>query len=541
MSSVLTQLSMRMARGVAPVAARQLSASTAAKAGAGQAEVSSILEERILKATSSAELEETGRVLSVGDGIARVYGLANVQAEEMVEFSSGLQGMALNLEPDNVGIVIFGNDKLIREGDVVKRTGAIVDVPTGDELLGRVVDALGNPIDGKGPINTTTRSRVEVKAPGIIPRQSVSEPMQTGIKAVDSLVPIGRGQRELIIGDRQIGKTAVALDTILNQKRFNDGNVESAKLYCIYVAIGQKRSTVAQLVKRLDDADSMKYTIIVSATASDAAPLQFMAPYTGATMGEHFRDNGKHALIIYDDLSKQAVAYRQMSLLLRRPPGREAYPGDVFYLHSRLLERAAKMHVAHGGGSLTALPVIETQAGDVSAYIPTNVISITDGQIFLEAEQFYKGIRPAINVGLSVSRVGSAAQQKAMKQVAGTMKLDLAQYREVAAFAQFGSDLDAATQNLLSRGERLTELLKQGQYVPMPIQEQVVVLFCGVRGYLDSIAASDIVKFEADFSPFMATTHKSLLESIESDGELSAANEETLKNVVIEYVAGWGK
>ena len=480
-------------------------------------------------------------MLSVGDGIARVYGLANVQAEEMVEFSSGLQGMALNLEPDNVGIVIFGNDKLIREGDVVKRTGAIVDVPTGDELLGRVVDALGNPIDGKGPINTTTRSRVEVKAPGIIPRQSVSEPMQTGIKAVDSLVPIGRGQRELIIGDRQIGKTAVALDTILNQKRFNDGNVESAKLYCIYVAIGQKRSTVAQLVKRLDDADSMKYTIIVSATASDAAPLQFMAPYTGATMGEHFRDNGKHALIIYDDLSKQAVAYRQMSLLLRRPPGREAYPGDVFYLHSRLLERAAKMHVAHGGGSLTALPVIETQAGDVSAYIPTNVISITDGQIFLEAEQFYKGIRPAINVGLSVSRVGSAAQQKAMKQVAGTMKLDLAQYREVAAFAQFGSDLDAATQNLLSRGERLTELLKQGQYVPMPIQEQVVVLFCGVRGYLDSIAASDIVKFEADFSPFMATTHKTLLESIESDGELSAANEETLKNVVIEYVAGWGK
>jgi F-type H+-transporting ATPase subunit alpha len=512
-----------------------------ATATAANADVSSILEERILKATSSAELEETGRVLSVGDGIARVYGLANVQAEEMVEFSSGLQGMALNLEPDNVGIVIFGNDKLIREGDVVKRTGAIVDVPTGDELLGRVVDALGNPIDGKGPINTTTRSRVEVKAPGIIPRQSVSEPMQTGIKAVDSLVPIGRGQRELIIGDRQIGKTAVALDTILNQKRFNDGNVESAKLYCIYVAIGQKRSTVAQLVKRLDDADSMKYTIIVSATASDAAPLQFMAPYTGATMGEHFRDNGKHALIIYDDLSKQAVAYRQMSLLLRRPPGREAYPGDVFYLHSRLLERAAKMHVAHGGGSLTALPVIETQAGDVSAYIPTNVISITDGQIFLEAEQFYKGIRPAINVGLSVSRVGSAAQQKAMKQVAGTMKLDLAQYREVAAFAQFGSDLDAATQNLLSRGERLTELLKQGQYVPMPIQEQVVVLFCGVRGYLDSIDADQIVKFEADFSPFMATTHKALLESIENDGELSAANEETLKNVVIDYVAGWGK
>merc|ERR1719272_2167653 len=464
MSSVLTQLSMRMARGVAPVAARQLSASTAAKAGAGQAEVSSILEERILKATSSAELEETGRVLSVGDGIARVYGLANVQAEEMVEFSSGLQGMALNLEPDNVGIVIFGNDKLIREGDVVKRTGAIVDVPTGDELLGRVVDALGNPIDGKGPINTTTRSRVEVKAPGIIPRQSVSEPMQTGIKAVDSLVPIGRGQRELIIGDRQIGKTAVAIDTIINQKRFNDAGDNKKKLFCIYVAVGQKRSTVAQIVKRLTDADAMKYTIVVSATASDAAPLQYLAPYSACAMGEFFRDNGQHALIIFDDLSKQAVAYRQMSLLLRRPPGREAYPGDVFYLHSRLLERAAKMSDEMPGGSLTALPVIETQAGDVSAYIPTNVISITDGQIFLESELFWKGIRPAINVGLSVSRVGSAAQQKAMKQVAGTMKLDLAQYREVAAFAQFGSDLDAATQYLLNRGARLTELLKQNQY-----------------------------------------------------------------------------
>merc|ERR1719272_1627057 len=537
MSSVLTQLSMRMARGVAPVAARQLSASTAAKAGAGQAEVSSILEERILKATSSAELEETGRVLSVGDGIARVYGLANVQAEEMVEFSSGLQGMALNLEPDNVGIVIFGNDKLIREGDVVKRTGAIVDVPTGDELLGRVVDALGNPIDGKGPINTTTRSRVELKAPGIIPRQSVTEPMQTGIKAVDSLVPIGRCQRELIIGDRQIGKTAVALDTILNQKRFNDGNVESAKLYCIYVAIGQKRSTVAQLVKRLDDADSMKYTIIVSATASDAAPLQFMAPYTGATMGEHFRDNGKHALIIYDDLSKQAVAYRQMSLLLR-PPGREAYPGDVFYLHSRLLERAAKMHVAHGGGSLTALPVIETQAGDVSAYIPTNVISITDGQIFLEAEQFYKGIRPAINVGLSVSRVGSAAQRKAMKQVAGTMKLDLAQYREVAAFAQFGSDLAAATQQLLSRGERLTELLKQSQYVPMSLEDQVVTVFCGVRGFLDAIAPEQVVAFEVDFLPFMKANHADILKTIAETEQIGDV-EGKLAEIVPEFVASW--
>uniref|UniRef100_A0A1I8HCU7 ATP synthase subunit alpha n=1 Tax=Macrostomum lignano TaxID=282301 RepID=A0A1I8HCU7_9PLAT len=414
-------------------------------------EVSAILEERILGQTAQANLEETGRVLSIGDGIARVYGLKNIQAEEMVEFSSGLKGMALNLEPDNVGVVVFGNDKLIREGDVVKRTGAIVDVPVGEELLGRVVDALGNPIDGKGAINSS-RARVGLKAPGIIPRTSVKEPMQTGIKAVDSLVPIGRGQRELIIGDRQTGKTAIAIDTIINQKRFNDGQDEKKKLYCIYVAVGQKRSTVAQLVKRLNDTDAMKYSIVVSATASDAAPLQYLAPYSGCAMGEYFRDNGKHALIIYDDLSKQAVAYRQMSLLLRRPPGREAYPGDVFYLHSRLLERAAKMSDEYKGGSLTALPVIETQAGDVSAYIPTNVISITDGQIFLETELFYKGIRPAINVGLSVSRVGSAAQTKAMKQVAGSMKLDLAQYREVAAFAQFGSDLDAATQSLLSRG-----------------------------------------------------------------------------------------
>ncbi|CAO2594514.1 ATP synthase subunit alpha, mitochondrial [Lemmus lemmus] len=434
--------------------------------------MSSILEERILGADTSVDLEETGRVLSIGDGIARVHGLRNVQAEEMVEFSSGLKviykGMSLNLEPDNVGVVVFGNDKLIKEGDIVKRTGAIVDVPVGEELLGRVVDALGNAIDGKGPIGSKTRRRVGLKAPGIIPRISVREPMQTGIKAVDSLVPIGRGQRELIIGDRQTGKTSIAIDTIINQKQ--------KKLYCIYVAIGQKRSTVAQLVKRLTDADAMKYTIVVSATASDAAPLQYLAPYSGCSMGEYFRDNGKHALIIYDDLSKQAVAYRQMSLLLRRPPGREAYPGDVFYLHSRLLERAAKMNDSFGGGSLTALPVIETQAGDVSAYIPTNVISITDGQIFLETELFYKGIRPAINVGLSVSRVGSAAQTRAMKQVAGTMKLELAQYREVAAFAQFGSDLDAATQQLLSRGVRLTELLKQGQYCESFSFGQVLVV-----------------------------------------------------------------
>merc|ERR1712055_732400 len=450
------------------VAARQLSTSSkldGAKAASG--EISSILEERILGAAPAANLEETGRVLSIGDGIARVYGLKNIQAEEMVEFSSGLKGMALNLEPDNVGVVVFGNDKLIKEGDVVKRTGAIVDVPVGIEMLGRVDDALGNPIDGAGPLGTKEKFRVGLKAPGIIPRQSVKEPMQTGIKAVDSLVPIGRGQRELIIGDRQTGKTAVAVDTIINQARFNSGNNEKAKLYCIYVAVGQKRSTVAQIVKRLTDNGSMGYSVVVSATASDAAPLQYLAPYSGCAMGEYFRDNGMHAVIIFDDLSKQAVAYRQMSLLLRRPPGREAYPGDVFYLHSRLLERAAKMSDAMGGGSLTALPIIETQAGDVSAYIPTNVISITDGQIFLETELFYKGIRPAINVGLSVSRVGSAAQMKAMKQVSGTMKLDLAQHREVAAFAQFGSDMDASTQQLLSRGQRLTELLKQNQYKPI--------------------------------------------------------------------------
>jgi len=501
----------------------------------GTAEVSAILEERILNTSSQVGLEEAGRVLSVGDGIARVYGLKNCQAEEMVEFSSGLKGMALNLEPDNVGVVVFGNDKLIKEGDIVKRTGAIVDVPVGEGLLGRVVDALGNPIDGKGPIDAD-RARVGIKAPGIIPRTSVNEPMLTGIKAVDSLVPIGRGQRELIIGDRQTGKTAIAIDTIINQKRFNDAADEKKKLYCIYVAIGQKRSTVAQLVKRLSDADAMKYTIIVSATASDAAPLQYLSPYAGCAMGEYFRDNGKHALIIYDDLSKQAVAYRQMSLLLRRPPGREAYPGDVFYLHSRLLERAAKMSDAFGGGSLTALPVIETQAGDVSAYIPTNVISITDGQIFLESELFYKGIRPAINVGLSVSRVGSAAQTKAMKQVAGSMKLELAQYREVAAFAQFGSDLDHATQSLLNRGIRLTELLKQGQYVPMDIAEQVATIYAGVRGHLDKLEPVKVTAFEEAFVKHIRTAHTELLDTIRTEGHLSEATDAALKELAISFV-----
>lgn len=515
------------------IAARNLHVSTANRG----AEISSILEERILGSAPKADLEETGRVLSIGDGIARVYGLKNIQADEMVEFSSGLKGMALNLEPDNVGVVVFGNDKLIKEGDIVKRTGAIVDVPVGDELLGRVVDALGNAIDGKGEIKTPQRFRVGIKAPGIIPRVSVREPMQTGIKAVDSLVPIGRGQRELIIGDRQTGKTALAIDTIINQQRFNNGTDESKKLYCIYVAIGQKRSTVAQIVKRLTDAGAINYTIIVSATASDAAPLQYLAPYSGCAMGEYFRDNGKHALIIYDDLSKQAVAYRQMSLLLRRPPGREAYPGDVFYLHSRLLERAAKMNPTLGGGSLTALPVIETQAGDVSAYIPTNVISITDGQIFLETELFYKGIRPAINVGLSVSRVGSAAQTKAMKQVAGSMKLELAQYREVAAFAQFGSDLDAATQQLLNRGVRLTELLKQGQYVPMAIEEQVAVIYCGVRGYLDKMDPGKITAFEREFLAHVKTNEKALLGQIASEGKISDETEAKLKNIVTSFMS----
>merc|ERR1712183_565264 len=523
------------------VAARQLSTSSqlnGAKAASG--EISSILEERVLGAAPAVNLEETGRVLSIGDGIARVYGLKNVQAEEMVEFSSGLKGMALNLEPDNVGVVVFGNDKLIKEGDVVKRTGAIVDVPVGMEVLGRVVDALGNPIDGKGPLGTNEKFRVGLKAPGIIPRQSVSEPMQTGIKAVDSLVPIGRGQRELIIGDRQTGKTAVAIDTIINQKRFNEGGDAKKKLYCIYVAVGQKRSTVAQIVKRLTDADAMKYSIVGSATASDAAPLQYLAPYSGCAMGEYFRDNGKHALIIFDELSKQAVAYRRMSILLRRPPGREAYPGDVFYLHSRLLERAAKMSDAQGGGSLTALPVIETQAGDVSAYIPTNVISITDGQIFLETELFYKGIRPAINVGLSVSRVGSAAQIKAMKKVAGTLKLDLAQYREVAAFAQFGSDLDLATQRLLNRGAQLTELLKQDQYAPLTSQEQVCVIYAGVRGLLDKLQTSKIKKFEEMFLEHLHSNHAQLLEDIRKTGQLTDAQDDELKSTIQAFLPASG-
>nr|YP_009094931.1 ATP synthase F1 subunit alpha [Chlorella variabilis]AIU38974.1 ATP synthase F1 subunit alpha [Chlorella variabilis]AJP09433.1 ATP synthase F1 subunit alpha [Chlorella variabilis]AST08874.1 ATP synthase F1 subunit alpha [Chlorella sp. ATCC 30562] len=459
-------------------------------------EISVLLEQKISNSYSKINIDEIGRVLSVGDGIARIYGLNKIQAGEMVEFGSGVRGMALNLENDNVGVVLFGSDNAINEGDIVKRTGTIVDVPVGKGTLGRVVDALGNPIDGKGPLKDVTRRRAEVKAPGIIARQSVHEPMQTGLKAVDSLVPIGRGQRELIIGDRQTGKTAIAIDAIINQKEVNAGGDESKKLYCVYVAVGQKRSTVAQIVKILSDAGALEYSIIVAATASDPAPLQFLAPYSGCAMGEYFRDNGMHALIIYDDLSKQSVAYRQMSLLLRRPPGREAFPGDVFYLHSRLLERAAKMSKEVGGGSLTALPVIETQAGDVSAYIPTNVISITDGQIFLETELFYKGIRPAINVGLSVSRVGSAAQVKAMKQVAGTLKLELAQYREVAAFAQFGSDLDAATQYLLNRGARLTEVLKQGQFQPMPIENQIVVLYAATRGYLDKMNISDIPRFE---------------------------------------------
>jgi F-type H+-transporting ATPase subunit alpha len=527
------QIATKAAYPAASLAARKLHVSSTQRS----AEISSILEERIMGVAPKVDLEETGRVLSIGDGIARVYGLNNIQADEMVEFSSGLKGMALNLEPDNVGVVVFGNDKLIKQDDIVKRTGAIVDVPVGDELLGRVVDALGTAIDGKGAIKTKDRFRVGIKAPGIIPRVSVREPMQTGIKAVDSLVPIGRGQRELIIGDRQTGKTALAIDTIINQKRFNEGQDESKKLYCIYVAIGQKRSTVAQIVKRLTDSGAMEYTIIVSATASDAAPLQYLAPYSGCAMGEYFRDKGKHALIIYDDLSKQAVAYRQMSLLLRRPPGREAYPGDVFYLHSRLLERAAKMSPAMGGGSLTALPVIETQAGDVSAYIPTNVISITDGQIFLETELFYKGIRPAINVGLSVSRVGSAAQTKAMKQVAGSMKLELAQYREVAAFAQFGSDLDAATQQLLNRGVRLTELLKQGQYVPMSIEDQVAVIYCGVRGHLDKMDPSKITKFEQEFLQHVKTSHQSLLDTIAKEGQISESTDAQLKDIVSKFMA----
>ena len=496
-------------------------------------EVTKILKEQIKKFGDKAEVSEVGQVLSVGDGIARIYGLDNVQAGEMVEFSDGSKGMALNLESDNVGVVIFGDDRAIKEGDTVKRTGAIVDVPVGKELLGRVVDALGNPIDGKGSLDKSLkRNRVEVKAPGIIPRKSVSEPMQTGLKAIDSLIPVGRGQRELIIGDRQTGKTAVAIDTIINQKKINESDDESKKLYCIYVAVGQKRSTVAQIVKTLEDAGAMEYTTIVSATASDSAPLQFLAPYTGCTMGEYFRDNGMHALIIYDDLSKQAVAYRQMSLLLRRPPGREAYPGDVFYLHSRLLERAAKLNDENGGGSLTALPIIETQAGDVSAYIPTNVISITDGQIFLGTEIFNQGIRPAINVGLSVSRVGSAAQTKAMKKVAGSIKLELAQYREMAAFAQFGSDLDASTQQLLNRGSKLTELLKQKQYSPMTVEEQVISIFCGVRGFLDDIELKNISEFEQKVIEKCKNENSDIIESIRNTGKLDDENEKKLSEVI---------
>ncbi|MBL8780022.1 MAG: F0F1 ATP synthase subunit alpha, partial [Alphaproteobacteria bacterium] len=478
------------------------------------AEISAILKTQIKNFGAEAEVSEIGQVLSVGDGIARIYGLDKVQAGEMVEFPGGIKGMALNLETDNVGVVIFGNDRDIKEGDTVKRTGSIVDVPVGKGLLGRVVDPLGNPLDGKGPIASTERRRVDVKAPGIIPRRSVHEPMQTGLKSVDSLIPIGRGQRELIIGDRQTGKTAIALDTIINQKSVNATGDEKQKLYCIYVAIGQKRSTVAQIVKTLEQFGAMEYTIVVAATASDPAPLQFLAPFAGCTLGEFFRDNGMHAVIIYDDLSKQAVAYRQMSLLLRRPPGREAYPGDVFYLHSRLLERAAKLNDANKGGSLTALPIIETQASDVSAYIPTNVISITDGQIFLETELFYQGIRPAVNVGISVSRVGSSAQIKAMKQVAGTMKSDLAQYREMAAFAQFGSDLDAVTQRLLNRGSRLTELLKQPQFAPFPVEEQVISIYAGTRGYLDKLQVSQIGKFELELLQSIRAGHKDLLDGI---------------------------
>jgi F-type H+-transporting ATPase subunit alpha len=492
------------------------------------AEISEILKKQIASFDTEADVSETGQVLSVGDGIARIFGLQNVMAGELVSFpSAGLTGMALNLETDNVGVVIFGDDRAIREGDTVSRTGRIVDVPTGKGLLGRVVDGLGNPIDGKGPIEGP-RMLVEVKAPGIIPRKSVHEPMQTGIKAIDALIPIGRGQRELVIGDRQTGKTAVIIDTILNQKGINAGTDESKKLYCIYVAIGQKRSTVAQLVRTLEENGAMEYSIVVAATASDPAPMQFLAPYTGCTMGEYFRDNGMHAVIFYDDLSKQAVAYRQMSLLLRRPPGREAYPGDVFYLHSRLLERAAKMNDSFGAGSLTALPVIETQAGDVSAYIPTNVISITDGQIFLETELFFKGIRPAVNVGISVSRVGSAAQIKAMKQVAGRIKLELAQYREMAAFAQFASDLDASTQQLLARGARLTELLKQPQFKPVPVEEQVVGLFAGVRGYLDKIEVGKVGRFESQLLVDLKAREPGIIDAVRADREIKPETEKKL-------------
>ncbi len=502
------------------------------------AEISTILKDQIENFGAEAEVTEVGKVLSVGDGIARVHGLDQVQAGEMVEFPGGIAGMALNLERDNVGVVIFGSDKTIKEGDVVKRTGSIVDVPIGKGLLGRVVDALGNPIDGKGALKNVKRTRVESKAPGIMPRESVSEPMQTGLKAIDSLIPVGRGQRELIIGDRQTGKTAIAIDTFLNQKSTNDkaGKDDTKKLFCIYVAVGQKRSTVAQIVKTLEERGALEYSIVVAATASDPAPMQFLAPYSAAAMGEFFRDNGMHAVVVYDDLSKQAVAYRQMSLLLRRPPGREAYPGDVFYLHSRLLERAAKLNGDNGSGSLTALPIIETQGGDVSAFIPTNVISITDGQIFLETELFYKGIRPAVNVGLSVSRVGSAAQIKAMKQVAGTIKLDLAQYREMAAFAQFASDMDASTRQLLSRGERLTELLKQSQYSPMEVEEQVAVIFAGVKGYLDQIPTQKIGEFEQALLQKLNTKGSKVLDSIRKDKAISDDTEKSLKDTIDQLV-----
>jgi len=503
-------------------------------------EISKILKEQIKNFDQVAEVAEVGQVLSVGDGIARVYGLDNVQAGEMVEFPGGIRGMVLNLEADNVGVVIFGSDRAIREGDTVRRTKAIVDVPVGKGLLGRVVDALGNPIDGKGPIEALERRRVDVKAPGIIPRKSVHEPMSTGLKAIDALIPIGRGQRELVIGDRQTGKTAILLDTFLNQKPIHDSGPESDKLYCIYVAIGQKRSTVAQFVKVLEERGALEYSIVVAATASEPAPLQYIAPFAACAMGEYFRDNGMHALIGYDDLSKQAVAYRQMSLLLRRPPGREAYPGDVFYLHSRLLERAAKLNDEKGGGSLTALPVIETQANDVSAYIPTNVISITDGQIFLETNLFYQGIRPAVNVGLSVSRVGSSAQIKAMKQVAGSIKGELAQYREMAAFAQFGSDLDASTQRLLNRGARLTELLKQPQFSPLKTEEQVAVIYAGVRGYLDGLAVNQIVRFEQGLLALLRTSNQDILDDIRDKKQLSQETETKLKAVLDAHVKSFG-
>jgi len=527
------QLQQTLSRGL------RVSAPAAAKKGqALVSELSSIIESKLLDYGGEVQLEEIGKVLAIGDGIARVYGLQSVQAGEMVEFDSGLRGMALNLENDNVGVVVFGNDRAIKEGDTVKRTGAIIDLSVGDGLLGRVVDGLGDPIDGLGPLTgQLSRQRIEVKAPGIIARQSVHEPMESGLKAVDSLVPVGRGQRELIIGDRQTGKTAVAIDTIINQKTINAAGDDKKSLYCIYVAVGQKRSTVAQLMKTLADQGAMEYTTIVAATASDAAPLQFLAPYTGCAVGEHFRDNGKHALIIWDDLSKQAVAYRQMSLLLRRPPGREAYPGDVFYLHSRLLERACKMSADLQGGSMTGLPIIETQAGDVSAYIPTNVISITDGQIFLESELFYRGIRPAINVGLSVSRVGSAAQRKAMTQVAGTLKLELAQYREVAAFAQFGSDLDAATQYLLNRGARLTELLKQNQYVPMEFQDQVVCIYAGTRGYLDKLAITDVGPYQEKLLAHVKATAPAVLKEIADTNEISPTLDATMKDIFTKFTA----